>query len=142
MSTVENKQLVEYIYTELSSGNVTPLLDSLAEEVQWTIIGTTELSGTYRGKREVVEGLLGRLRARLAGPISFALERFIAEGDHVVMQASGRATATNGNPYNNTYCIVCRIADGKIEQMTDYIDTALISSALFGAEKSDHEPKR
>ena len=35
-----------------------------------------------------------------------------------------------GGPYNNTYCIVCRIADGKIKEMTDYVDTELITSAL------------
>jgi ketosteroid isomerase-like protein len=45
------------------------------------------------------------------------------------MEAQGRATAKSGKPYNNTYCIVCRIVDGKIK-MTDYVDTELITSAL------------
>ncbi len=42
----------------------------------------------------------------------------------------GRATALSGKPYNNTYCIVCRIVDGKVKEMVDYIDTELITSAL------------
>ena len=37
-----------------------------------------------------------------------------------------------GLPYNNTYCIVARFVDGKIVEMTDYVDTELISTALFG----------
>jgi ketosteroid isomerase-like protein len=110
---------------------VQPLLDSLADDVEWTIIGNTALSGTSRGKQEVIDKLLKPIRARLAdGPIVFQPERFIAEGEYVVMQAEGRATALSGKPYNNTYCIVCRIVDGKVKEMVDYIDTELITSAL------------
>ena len=141
MGTLENKQRLEQIYAELSKGNVQALLDSLADDIQWTIIGTTVLSGTSHGKAEVIEKRLKPLRARLAdGPIVFSLERFIAEGEYVVMQAHGQATAKSGKPYNNiycintycinTYCIVGRIVDGKLKEMTDYIDTELITSAL------------
>ena len=126
-----NKQLLRRVYAEISKGNVQPLLDSLADDVEWTIIGTTALSGTSRGKQEVIDKLLKPIRARLAdGPIVFQPERFIAEGEYVVMQAEGRATALSGKPYNNTYCIVCRIVDGKVKEMVDYIDTELITTAL------------
>lgn len=131
MGTAENKQLLEQIYAELSKGSVQALLDSLADDIQWTIIGTTILSGTSHGKAEVIEKILKPLRARLAdSPIVFSIERLIAEGEYVVMQAHGQATAKNGKPYNNTYCIVCRIVDGQVKEMTDYIDTELITSAL------------
>jgi ketosteroid isomerase-like protein len=126
-----NKQLLRHVYAQVSKGNPQPLLDSLADDVQWTIIGSTALSGTSRGKQEVIDKLLKPLRARLAdGPIMFQPERFIAEGEYVVMQAQGRATALSGKPYNNTYCIVCRIVDGKVKEMVDYVDTELITSAL------------
>jgi uncharacterized protein len=126
-----NKQLLQHVYAEISKGNVQPLLDSLADDVEWTIIGSTVLSGTSRGKQEVIDKLLKPIRARLAdGPIVFQPERFIAEGEYVVMQAHCRATALSGKPYNNTYCIVCRIVDGKVKEMVDYIDTELITTAL------------
>jgi uncharacterized protein len=131
MGTAENKQLLEQIYAELSRGSVQALLDSLADDIQWTIIGTTVLSGTSHGKPDVIEKILKPLRARLAdSPIVFSIERLIAEGEYVVMQEHGQATAKNGKPYNNTYCIVCRIVDGQVKEMTDYIDTELITSAL------------
>jgi ketosteroid isomerase-like protein len=101
------------------------------ENIRWTIIGSTALSGVRQGKAEVVESLLKPLRARRAdGPVVFEAERFIAEGEHVVMQAKGRATARSGAPYNNTYCIVARIVDGKIVEMIDYVDTELITQVL------------
>lgn len=126
-----NKHLLRHVYAEISKGNVQPLLDSLADDVEWTIIGSTALSGTSRGKQEVIDKLLKPIRARLAdGPIVFQPERFIAEGEYVVMQAEGRATALSGKPYNNTYCIVCRVVDGKVKEMVDYVDTELITTAL------------
>jgi len=131
MMAAHNKQLLKNIYSEISRGNPQLLLDSLADDVEWTIIGSTALSGTSRGKQEVIDKLLKPLRARLAdGPVVFEPQRFIAEGEHVVMQARGRATAKSGKPYNNTYCIVARVVDGKIKEMIDYVDTELITSAL------------
>jgi uncharacterized protein len=93
-------------------------------------MSATELSGSFRGKQDVIDKLLRPLRARLKGPVAFAIDRLIAEEDVVVMQARGRATSANGQPYDNTYCIVARIADGKLVEMTDYVDTELITAAL------------
>lgn len=126
-----SKQVLERVYREASRGNPQPLLDVLADDVQWTIIGSTELSGVYRGKREVTDNLLARLRARLATPVAFTIDRLIADGEYVVMQARGQATAITGLAYDNTYCIVARIVDGEIREMTDYVDTELITRALF-----------
>jgi ketosteroid isomerase-like protein len=131
MDTMANKQLLQDIYAQISRGNLQPLLDSMADDIEWTIIGSTALSGTSHGKQEVIDKLLRPIRARLAdGPIVFQPDRFIAEGEYVVMEARGRATARSGKPYNNTYCIVCRIVDGKVKEMVDYVDTELITSAL------------
>ncbi len=126
-----NKELLRHVYTEVSRGDAAPLLAALADDVRWTIIGSTPLSGTFQGKQEVLDKLLKPLTARLTGPIVFTFDRFIAEGDHVVMIAGAEATAVTGRPYNNVYCIVCRFADGKIQEMTDYVDTELITRALF-----------
>lgn len=126
-----SKQVLEHVYQEASRGNPQPLLDALADDIQWTIIGSTELSGVYRGKREVTDSLLARLRARLATPVAFTIDRLIADGEYVVMQARGQATAITGLAYDNTYCIVARIVDGQIREMTDYVDTELITRALF-----------
>ena len=128
-----SKQLLERVYREVSKGNTQPLLDSLADDVQWTIIGSTELSGIYHGKREVTDNLLARVRARLATPITFTIDRLIADGEYVAMQARGQATAVTGLPYNNTYCIVARIVNGQIREMTDYIDTELVTRALLSS---------
>jgi len=130
MSSEDNKRVLAQAYAEISKGNGQWLLERLADDIEWTIIGTTVMSGVYRGKTEVATKLFANLRSRLAGPVVFTPERFIAEGDHVVMQAKGTATSKDGKPYNNSYCIIAGFAGGKIKTMIDYVDTELITSAL------------
>jgi uncharacterized protein len=55
--------------------------------------------------------------------------RFIAEDDHVVVEGRGHATTRSGKAYNNTYCWIYRIADGKAQEITEYMDTELAATA-------------
>ena len=125
--------LLRYVYEEVSRGNPKPLVDALADHVSWTIIGTTPLSGTYQSKQAVLDDLFGALRARLSTPVVFSIDRIIEDGEWAVMMARGSATSVQGGPYDNTDCIVAHVVDGRFDELTDYVDTELISRALFGA---------
>jgi uncharacterized protein len=59
MGTAEHKQLLQHLFAEASQGNVEPFLDSLAEDVRWTVTGTTKFSRTFAGKPAVLNDLLG-----------------------------------------------------------------------------------
>jgi ketosteroid isomerase-like protein len=134
VGTAENKELVRHLYSELSRGNSQPLREHLAGDVVWTIIGSTRLSGTFRGREEVTSRLFAGVAAALSGPIRFTFDRFVAEDDIVVMEARGEATSAAGRPYNNQYCVVFRLAGGKLAEITDYVDTELVTSSLFPAD--------
>jgi len=127
---VENKRLMQRICGELAKGNGKPFVESLADDFVWTLVGTTAWSGTYRGKREVVDRLLKPLFAQFDGPYTNTAQRFIAEGDLVVVECRGRVATRSGKRYDNTYCWVCRIADGKLRELTEYMDTQLMAEAL------------
>jgi uncharacterized protein len=130
VSAVENKQLMQAIFSELSAGNTRPFRDAMADDFSWTATGTTSWSGTYRGKQAVLGELFEPLFAQFADRYTNTADRFIAEGDHVVVECRGRVTTKAGTPYNNTYCYVCRLADGKLRELTEYFDTELVASAL------------
>ena len=130
MRAAENKQLMQHIFSEVSNGNSKPFAESLADDIRWIIIGTTQWSRTYHGKQAVLTELLGPVRSRLDQPVKVTAHRFIAEGDHVVVEGRGQATTKAGVPYNNTYCWVCRLADGKVQELTEYLDTQLVEAAL------------
>jgi ketosteroid isomerase-like protein len=130
MGAAENKQIMQNIFSELSKGNGVPFVESLADDICWTIIGSTKFSGTYRGKQTVLNELLRPLFARFADQYTNTAHRFIAEDDYVVVECRGRVTTKSGAPYNNTYCWVCHVADGKLQELTEYLDTELVTTAL------------
>jgi uncharacterized protein len=130
MSTSENKRLLEAIFAARARGDHGPFRDAMADDFTWTIIGTTTWSGTYRGRHAVLSELTRPLLAEFAAPYTGTGDRFIAEGEHVVVQSRGHTTTVRGEPYENTYCFVFRVVDGRLSELTEYCDTQLVAAAL------------
>jgi ketosteroid isomerase-like protein len=130
MNTIDNKALVQRIHDELDKGNGQVFVDGLADDASWKLEGSTPWSRTYRGKKAIREELLNPLFAQFAGPYVSKTERIIAEGDRVVVLFSGDVPTKAGKRYNNRYCYVYRIEGGKVKELTEYFDTALVQEAL------------
>ncbi len=130
MGAAENKQLIQHIFTEMSKGNFDAYLSSLADDGRFTIIGTTKYSGTFNGKQEFIDRVLAPLSSQLDGGLTLAIDNLIAEGDYVVMQSRGQSATKTGKSYNNTYCHVFRLADGKVQELTEYLDPEIITAAF------------
>jgi uncharacterized protein len=127
MGTAENKKLIQDAFAGWARGDANAFFNLLAEDVRWTVIGTTPVSRTYASRAEFVEGATKPLMGKRAGPIVPTVRDVIAEGDKVVLQWEGRSSGKNGTIYHQTYCWVMRIADGKVREGTAYLDTELIS---------------
>ena len=130
MSVSANKQLLQDIFAELSKGNAKLFVESMDDDFRWTVMGNTKWSRTYEGKTTVLTELFGELRARVDGNITTTALRFIAENDIVVVEARGSNTTKTGKPYNNNYCFIFRVSDGKLKEVTEYLDTELVTSTL------------
>jgi ketosteroid isomerase-like protein len=130
MGAAENKKLMQDMFAELGKGNGDAFLGNMADDIEFTIIGSTKYSGTFKGKKDLVEKLLGPLNAQLEGGISITPSNFIADGDTVAMQAQGKSTTKAGKSYDNTYCQVFTFKDGKVQRVTEYLDTELVTTAF------------
>jgi ketosteroid isomerase-like protein len=130
MGAAENKQFISNMFAELSKGNGDAFLNALADDVSFTIIGSTKYSGTFKGKQELINKLLAPLNAQVEGGMTITPDNLIADGDFVAMQARGKALSKNGRRYDNTYCHVFRFANGKVQEVTEYLDTELITAAF------------
>jgi ketosteroid isomerase-like protein len=87
----------------------------MADDFQWTWMGTISWSKTFKRKEAVVGELLAAVKSRLAQPFRVVADRFIAEGEYVVVESRGQNAIPDGRTYNNKYCWVCRIAEGTCE---------------------------
>lgn len=76
------------------------------------------------------EQLLKPLYQQFVAPTRITPTRILADGDHVVVECHGDATTVSGERYANTYCMVMRLADGQLRELTEYMDTALVERVL------------
>jgi len=124
------KERLEYIFGETSRGNWQPFLDALAEDAQWTVIGSTGWSKTYRGKPQILSDLFAPLRRVLSPPRRSRALYMIAEGNMVAVQGQGENTTRDGRRYDNTYCWIFAFRDRRVAAVTEYADTELMRSVL------------
>lgn len=131
MGVDERKQMVLNVFSSIAEGNADPLLDMIDDDVVWTIIGDTLFSGTYKGKQDVLDRLLGRLGERVDGHLHISVDNMIGEGDFLAVQGRGESKTVDGGTYNNTYCWVYKFKDDKVVELTEYLDTEVLT-ASFG----------
>lgn len=130
MDAAANKQLMQRVFDELAAGNGQPFMDALADEARWTAIGTSPWSRTYEGKRAIVAELMRPLFSQFGDRYRARATRIVAEDDIVVVEAQGQVITKSGQSYNQTYCYVMRLADGRVQELTEYLDTDLVNRVL------------
>jgi ketosteroid isomerase-like protein len=78
-----------------------------------------------------MEKLIGPLFGQFKQEIHMDIQQLVAEGNRVVAVTSGTTETLDGRQYNNSYCWVSRVQDGKLAAVIEYSDTELITS-VFG----------
>jgi hypothetical protein len=130
MSATENQTLIAEAFAAWEHGDYQPFFKVVADDVRWTVIGSTPISGTFEGKQAFLDGAVVPLHDRLAGPIKATVLNLFGDGDHVILQWKGESTGKSGRPYHQTYCWVMRLSGGLIVEVTAYLDTGLVA-AMF-----------
>ncbi|CCG98384.1 hypothetical protein FAES_0372 [Fibrella aestuarina BUZ 2] len=130
MSALANKQLTETIFAQLALGNDQPFLEAMADDMQWRWMGSGPWAKTFEGKQSVVNDLWGAIKTTLRPPYKAKAKRIIGDGDYVVVEAVGENTTPEGKPYNNHYCWVCYLKEGKLRAINEYMDTELVTKTF------------
>ena len=132
MSAADNKTLMERLFAGVAAGDRKPFLDHIADDVVMRVTGHYSWSQTVRGKEALFRDFYGYLATLLAdgGTRRTIAHRFIADGDHVVVESVGKMQTKAGVPYNNEYCLIYRLKDGKIVEIREYCDSALTEKVL------------
>ena len=135
MNAAANKKLMEEIFA--AAGNPDPavrdralFVASLADDAKWVVTGQYSWSHEFKGKDAIQNGLMGHFRSFFAVRPRTVAFNFIAEGDYVVVEAKGDNVTKAGLRYDNQYCMVWRIENGKIKLIKEYCDSALVERVL------------
>jgi ketosteroid isomerase-like protein len=130
VSATENKKLMESLFARIAAGDRAAFVDCLADDVTMRVTGQYSWSRTFNGKAALLRDLYGYLGTLVAEGRRTIPQRFIADGDHVVVEAVGEMRTKAGVPYNNEYCLIYRLKDGMIVEIREYCDSALTEAVL------------
>jgi uncharacterized protein len=120
-----NSQLQIKISESFAEGNFEFAEKYLADDIKWNILGENSITG----KQQVLE--VSKMIHLESFPI-ITIKNIVADGDYVVIESSGQATTKKGKQYNQTYCDVFRFDEGKLKEITTYLDTVLSNEATSG----------
>lgn len=116
-----NKQIVREGFEKWANHSGS-FFDLLADNLQWTITGSTPLSKTYHSKKQFMDEVINPLNDRLAKLIVPKVTGIYADGDVVTVLWDGKATAKDGKLYNATYCWNMELKNGKIVKVIAFLD--------------------
>jgi uncharacterized protein len=127
----KNIELANLIYRAFGAGNLAAILNILHEDINWEVIGPSEIPyfGRFHGKQEVQRFF--SLVAETEDVDYLTPEEFIADGAYVVVlgKEQGRVKAT-GKMFQTSWSHVWEFAHGKIVRFREYIDPVPILAAL------------
>jgi uncharacterized protein len=126
MSTDENKSLIQAGFEAWAKGEG-DFYSLLADDAKWTITGSSPVAGTFSSRQEFLDRAVQPIYQRLSQPLRPTVKTIVAEGDEVVALWEGHATATDGRAYDNTYCWVMRVQDGKVTEATAFFDAPMLT---------------
>lgn len=127
---IENKRIVTEAMDALARGDSRPFYEAWTEDFVWRPMATGRWARAYHGKTVARDELFLPLRAQYADRYTNTASHIFADGAFVVVECQGRVTLKSGKPYNNQYCFVIRMADGKMCEVREYFDTALSDAVL------------
>jgi uncharacterized protein len=130
MKTEENRRLLSTVFDALAAGDPRPFVAAMADEFTWRFPGRWSWALDWGAdKEETRRRLLGPLIAQFA-EYRVRAEELIAEGDRVVVRAAAEAKTVRGEDYPQAYCYVFTVREGKLIDVLEYCDTALVERVL------------
>lgn len=132
----ENRQFLSLLFRSIADeGWGENFTAALHDDLEFNAMGTSPISGCYRGKVDYRERLLKRLDDKLASWPVPIVDTLIVDGDLACLQfhATG-GKGKNGADFNMQYCWVLRLEQMKIVKIWGYYDSFKMNALFDGGE--------
>ena len=135
MNTSDNKTTIAQAMAALAWGDSRPWLDALADDFVFRQMAVQEhWARAYEGKETVRRDLWGKLALQYDDRYTNKARAIFADGDHVIVECEGAVRLKSGKFYNNKYCFVIRMRDGKMRELREYCDFGYADAVLAPLE--------
>ena len=132
--------LAEKYFTALTTQNIEDWVACQTPDTVYNVNGMTPVSGRTR-LPELLETIFPKIFGALnpdKSRIGVNWKIMCADDRRCVVMFEGDCETTDGRPYRNRYCQMWEVnADGRIQEVWEFFDTALANECLFGDAKQD-----
>jgi uncharacterized protein len=118
---------VRQIFAGLEHGDGAAFFEHVADDVDWTVMGTHPLAGHYKSKADFTAATFAKLGKVLPDGAQLHVDGLFIDGDVAIVELHSKATAKNGFRFDNHYCWVCYFKDNKIVRVRAYLDSAMVA---------------
>lgn len=128
----QNEQLAKEFFEKLSTGDlelVRPLFD---EEASWIVRAQgIPGAGVHKGRDHIIDEFLGPVRDLFEpGDPKIYVDRIFGKGPLVAVQSKSLGKMRNGKTYENYYAWILQFKDGRIIELSEYMDTYYVSTLV------------
>jgi ketosteroid isomerase-like protein len=123
--TEANRKIIRQAFDAWRQGTGV-ITDVFAPEMVWRIEGHSAASKEYGSKQQFIDEVLAPFGARFTTSEPFrpvTIRGVYADEDTVIVIWDGRGIATDGQPYENSYAWIMKLADGKVIDGTAFFDS-------------------
>lgn len=128
------KKQISAIFENLGNDNAEEFFSHVADDVQWSVLGTHPLAGVYHSKADFRKATITRLNNLMQDGLALHLEYIWLDGQTAAVELSTQSVTKTGKPFNNQYCWICRFDNEKIIEVRAYLDSTLVKQVIEESE--------
>jgi hypothetical protein len=133
---MSTRSVVETYMNKMCSGDFGGAFELFHPDGKYTITGSTPVSKTYNGVKEIGEGLGPLLSDGFKTLPVIKLHELIIDGTRGVALASGTAEGRYGPYVQKHYAFVFRVENEKVTELTEFMDTTQLHTQVYGQKLS------
>lgn len=142
--TEDNINVVRAWYRALGEGDLENLLAVQHDDVAYNVHGKTPVSGRTEGKNGLVNEIMPKVFGKLDGAdfrFCARVEIMCADERRVTAFMEAEGTTIDGERYDQLYCHLFELREGRISEVWEFFDSCLAQRALFGNPLTRPEPE-
>lgn len=134
----QNKQIVIDAWKAFASRDAQRIAPFFTEDAEWLAPegNATALAMNHTNHmngREMIANFIAKEVPKLfVADVSVDFRGIYSDGQTVIVEERMQATLANGRKYDNEYCFIFLLADGKISKVREYMDTQRGKECIFG----------
>jgi uncharacterized protein (TIGR02246 family) len=138
MNTPTSKERVIEAWQAFSTRDPERIAAVFTEDAQWLAPAgnatAVALDGSNHmiGRGAITRFITAEFPKLFARDVRIDFKSIIADGDTVVVEERMQATLADGKAYDNDYCFIFELKDGRIHRVREYMDTLKGTKMIFG----------